>query len=251
MKIIFLANQDYASHAALKLLTSALRSHRCLILFSPQVGATKPALDSGLAALADFDHEKLSNDLRSDAGVSGKVLADRLSRFYQVPVNLVSSINNGKALQLIQAFQPGLMLSIRFGFILKAPVIAIPRYGVINLHSGLLPEYRGVMATFWAMLHGCKSFGTTLHYIVDSQIDSGPIIERLEYPLDLKRAYFDNLLSLYKPGIAGMIQAVKVIDDGEIPSAHKADGAGSYYSLPKDTDVQHFLALGLRLFDMD
>ena len=91
------------------------------------MGATKPALDSGLAALAGFDHEKLSSDLRSDAGVSGKDLADRLSRFYQVPVNLVSSINNGKALQLIQAFQPGLMLSIRFGFILKAPVIAIPR----------------------------------------------------------------------------------------------------------------------------
>jgi methionyl-tRNA formyltransferase len=250
VKIIFLANQDYASHAAVKLLTSALRSHHCLILFSPQVGATKRALDSDLAALARFDQDKLLSDLRLDAGVSGKDLAERLSRYYQVPVSLVSSVNNGKALQLIQAFQPDLMLSIRFGFILKAPVIAIPRYGVVNLHSGLLPEYRGVMATFWAMLHGCRTYGTTLHYIVDSRIDSGPIIERLEYPLDLKRTYLDNLLSLYKPGIAGMIQAVKVSDNGEIPSVHKADGAGSYYSMPKDTDVQHFLALGLRLYDM-
>ena len=251
MKIIFLANQDYASHAALQLLTQALRSHHCLILLSPQVGPASQSLDPSLMALARFDQGKLFSDLQMDAIASGKDLADRLSRYYQVPVCQVDAINNGNGLHLVQTFQPDLMLSIRFGFILKAPIIAIPHYGVINLHSGLLPEYRGVMATFWAMLHARRSYGTTLHYINDTRIDNGPILERLEFPLDLKRAYFDNLLALYKPGIAGMIQAVKVIDDGEIPSVNKADGAASYYSLPKDTDVQHFLALGLRLFDMD
>jgi methionyl-tRNA formyltransferase len=185
-----------------------------------------------------------------DARASGTDLADSLSHYYQVPVHQVEAINSGNGLQLVQSFQPDLMLSIRFGFILKAPIIAIPRYGVINLHSGLLPEYRGVMATFWAMLHGCRSYGTTLHYISDAGIDSGPIIERLEFPLDLKRAYFDNLLALYKSGTAGMLQAVHSIDTGEMPGIQTTFGAASYYSIPKETDVRHFLALGLRLYDM-
>lgn len=255
MKIIFLANQDYVSHTALITLTSALRSHCCQILLSPRVGSAKQKLDPALVALSRFDYELLESDLKlhsnkPDGDIGGNLSA-ALSDYYGVPVYPVESINGAKGLHLVQRFQPDLILSIRFGFILNAVVIAIPRYGVINLHSGLLPEYKGVMATFWAMLHGCQSYGSSLHYIDDNRIDSGPIIERLEHKLDLNRSYFDNLLALYKPGVAGMIQAVQAIDEGISPSIKQATGAENYFSTPKKLDIQRFLGLGLRLFNSD
>ena len=54
--------------------------------------------------------------------------------------------------------------SYRCGYrrILKAAAIQIPRHGVLNLHSGLLPAYKGLMATFWATLNGEEEIGCTL-----------------------------------------------------------------------------------------
>jgi len=255
VKIILLANQDYVSHKALITLTSALRSHSCQVLLSPRVGPAKEALDPALVALSRFDSQQLENDLKSHSkepeGNMGSDLSAALSHSYGVPVYPVESINRAKGLQLVQQFQPDLILSIRFGFILNTAVIAIPRCGVINLHSGLLPEYKGIMATFWAMLDGCSSYGSTLHYIDDKRIDSGPIIERLEYKLDLNRSYFDNLLVLYTSGVTGMIQAVRAIDEGGSPRTWQPIGVGNYFSVPKKSDVQQFLDLGLRLFDPD
>jgi methionyl-tRNA formyltransferase len=74
--------------------------------------------------------------------------------------------------------------SIRFGQIFKPPVIAIPRWGILHLHSGLLPGYRGVLAIFWAMLKRELRSGCTLHYVADATIDTGPILGTHSVPAD-------------------------------------------------------------------
>jgi methionyl-tRNA formyltransferase len=66
--------------------------------------------------------------------------------------------------------------------ILPAAVLAIPRYGAVNVHGGLLPAYRGGHVMQWAILNGERETGVTLHY-VDEGIDTGPIVAQTRFPI--------------------------------------------------------------------
>jgi methionyl-tRNA formyltransferase len=73
---------------------------------------------------------------------------------------------------------------------------------VINLHSGLLPNYRGVMATFWTLLNGDKQLVTSLHFIDDSTIDTGGIIANSTLLVQQDESYLWHVLSLYIWGVS-------------------------------------------------
>ena len=81
-----------------------------------------------------------------------------------------------KRAALTQRQTPELMISIRYGKILRSKALSIPDLGVLNLHSGKLPDYRGVMATFRAMLAQEQELFSTLHWIDDDTIDTGRVI---------------------------------------------------------------------------
>ena len=108
--------------------------------------------------------------------------------------------NAGDGLALIQAFAPDLIVSIRYGAIFKAPVIAVPPLGILNLHAGILPAYRGVIATFRALMAGEKEIGCTLHYMTDGTIDTGAIVSQVRIPVDSRSSLFKHVLSLYPVG---------------------------------------------------
>jgi formyltetrahydrofolate hydrolase len=65
--------------------------------------------------------------------------------------------------------------------IFKSPILNLAPKGCINLHTALLPKYRGLMPTFWVMKNNEKKTGVSV-FFVDEGIDSGPIIiqEKLE-----------------------------------------------------------------------
>jgi methionyl-tRNA formyltransferase len=114
---------------------------------------------------------------------------------------------------------PDLIVSIRYRRILKDAVIAIPRLGVLNLHSGVLPDYKGVMATFWAMLQNEEMIGATLHRIVDSGIDTGPVIGTRPVPADYGSSYLANVLRLYGPGCDMIVEAIQALETGKEPES--------------------------------
>ena len=128
-------------------------------------------------------------------------------------------------------------------------MIAIPPLGVINLHSGILPDYRGVMATFWAMLDGQPEIGTTLHRITDRGIDTGPVINIDRRSVDPARSYLSNVLSLYAAGSRSIISAVRRLAAGSALDGHAQPCGGRYFSAPDQISVRRFENLGLRLVD--
>jgi methionyl-tRNA formyltransferase len=84
------------------------------------------------------------------------------------------------ALGAVRQLAPDLILSVFYGRIFREPMISLPRLGTLNLHFGLLPEYRGNRPMPWAMINDDLP-GMTLHH-VDAGIDSGDIIARLPVP---------------------------------------------------------------------
>ncbi len=71
----------------------------------------------------------------------------------------------------------GLDLAVVYGFSWRIPpaVLRMPRLGVINIHSSLLPRYRGPAPVLWAIRNGDPDIGFTIHRM-DEDFDTGPIL---------------------------------------------------------------------------
>jgi methionyl-tRNA formyltransferase len=86
-------------------------------------------------------------------------------------------------LPAVRRLAPDLMLIWSYSMILPTELIAVPRLGAVNLHGGLLPEYRGGHVMQWAIINGEAETGATLHY-VDAGVDTGSVIAESRFPIE-------------------------------------------------------------------
>lgn len=243
MNITLLCNRDLPSHIALSQLIDGLAEHNLSIFISEKVGADK-TLPEPLMELAAFERQLLM-----DGRPSFEQLAESAGCSLQGFVDLDNKVNSPEGVARIAATEPELIISVRFGLIIREAVIAIPKQGVINLHSGLLPDYRGVMATFRAMQNNDSQIASTLHYIQDGGIDNGDIISISAIPLNSQHSYLLNVINLYAGGCRQILNAVSSLCAGEALITHPQDHYASYYSFPSQSELDAFAAAGGRLFD--
>jgi methionyl-tRNA formyltransferase len=163
------------------------------------------------------------------------------------PVSILNNINTAEGINKLKQTKPDLIICIRYGLILKNAAISIPCFGVINLHSGLLPRYRGVMATFWAMLNGDTTIGCTLHYIDNHQIDTGRTIASTKLSVYKKRSYLWHVFTLYEKGILEIAKTVQNIKAEQVITCKAQREGGHYYTFPKADDFQNFVNKGFML----
>ncbi|MBM5781799.1 MAG: formyl transferase [Pelagibacterales bacterium] len=232
MKILLFLNQDIHAKKAFEILQSHLQKHEVQLVLSSQVGKTQN-LSSKLIQLKSIEQEGVQS------------FFDAL----KLPILQYQNINSEEALKDFKEFAPNLAISIRFGQIFKQEFINLPKFGVLNLHSGILPHYRGVMASFWAILNGEKNLGTTLHYIQNEGIDNGDIIDFSHSEIDWNENFISNVNNLYKGGCKLIIEALDQIEKDEKIAITKQQslGEGNYFSYPKEEDLEKFAKL-MRLF---
>ena len=251
MRIVLLANRDIASNLALNYLVKGLSEHQLTVFLSQQVG-NPTKRPTPLTDLAFFE-QRLFNDILFPA--LSQTNDQALKSFTQleqtgIAIRPITSVNDEKGLSSLAVGKPHLILSVRFGLILQPQAIAIPEFGVLNLHSGILPDYRGVMATFWAMLNKEKEMGSTLHFIRDASIDTGDVIKINRTEVDYQRSYLWNVLNLYRSGVDSMLDAVASIAEGKtVNTKAQAQNKGSYYSFPDKAALDAFFGRGLKLYD--
>jgi methionyl-tRNA formyltransferase len=101
-------------------------------------------------------------------------------RRFSATVLTVCDLNGDDCTRHLSALRPDLVV-LGGARILKPHIVRIPRLGVLNPHPGLLPAYRGVHVTRWALLNG-DPVGATVHF-VDEGVDTGRICRREEVPI--------------------------------------------------------------------
>lgn len=90
----------------------------------------------------------------------------------------VPHINHSDVVQLAQRAQPD-VIAVFGTSLIKNELLNMGKYGIINLHGGLSPQYRGADCTFWALYHGePDQVGCTLHFI-NQGIDTGKLIAHI------------------------------------------------------------------------
>jgi|TARA_B110000438_G_scaffold302533_1_gene360499 methionyl-tRNA formyltransferase len=252
MNISVLTNKDLASCIALNLLLPQLSDHRVSVFMSARVGPIR-SQPKELSELA-FYEQTLFNQIvfpvvdaieyfENPQWLTFNRIASSVNR----PIIELNQINDPVELETLASSEPDIILSIRYGVILRDEVLKIPKHGVLNLHSGLLPGYRGVMATFRAMLNGEKNIGMTLHSIDDSTIDTGKIFATRSLVVDYNRSYLWNVLGLYEEGCQMIAEAVSVISNKQSLKSYEQPDGGNYYSFPSTEEIANFLEQGYTL----
>ncbi len=81
--------------------------------------------------------------------------------------------------------KPDFLFSFYYRHMLKAPWLALPKRGAFNMHGSLLPKYRGRAPVNWAVVHGERETGATLH-VMNEKPDNGAIVDQCAVPILLE-----------------------------------------------------------------
>ena len=101
-------------------------------------------------------------------------------------------INNKKIYNLLKKENTDLFISAGFSNIFKKKLLKLPKYGVINLHAGPVPKYRGGSPLNWPLINNEKNITITV-LKMDEGIDTGPILQTKKFPIkknyDIKKLH--------------------------------------------------------------
>lgn len=90
---------------------------------------------------------------------------------------------NKEIVDILKDINPDVICVVAYGKIIPKEILEIPKYGCVNVHPSLLPQYRGSAPIQWAILNGDKETGVTTMYL-DEGMDSGDIILQTKTPID-------------------------------------------------------------------
>ena len=102
---------------------------------------------------------------------------------HNIPVFQPTKLRDGTALAQIRELAPELIVVAAYGRILPEDILDYPAKGCINVHSSLLPKYRGAAPINWAMLNGDRETGVTIMHMA-AELDAGDIISQTSTPID-------------------------------------------------------------------
>jgi len=125
----------------------------------------------------------------------------------------------------LQALAPDAIVVVAYGHLLPPSVLTLPRCGCLNIHTSLLPKYRGAAPIQWAIAHGDTETGVTLMQM-DVGMDTGPLLAQRTTPItsdDTGQTLHDRLAVL---GAELLVATLPEVLAGLLPpQPQPADGA--------------------------
>src|ERR1700761_4766178 len=125
-------------------------------------------------------------------------------------------IGSATSVAQLKYLKPDLIVVAAYGQILTKDILNLPKYGCLNIHTSLLPKYRGASPIHSAIAAGERQSGVTIMWM-DEGLDTGDIL--LQEPLTLRRRETAETLHdrLAKMAPDALIKAIKMIEDGTAP----------------------------------
>lgn len=175
-----------------------------------------------------------------------KSVADRL-REQKVPIlHIAESLNSRATLDKIARYKPDVLVSVAGNEIFKSSLIKLTTHGILNLHTAMLPKYRGLMPTFWVIKNQERQTGVSV-FLVDEGIDSGPIV--VQKKIDIQGMSQAQLIRKTKhQGMVAICEALDLLESRECILQENDDSKQTYYSFPSRQDVIEFRRAGGKFF---
>lgn len=203
MRIVFMGTPDFAEASLKKLIDEGF----------PVVGVfTQPDKPRGRGMEMSFSPVKT------------------LALANNIPVYQPEKMRDGTALAQIKALAPDILVVVAYGRILPDDILAVPRYGAVNVHASLLPKYRGSAPIQWAVLNGDRTTGVSTMYLAH-EMDTGDVIYTEETEIgeqETSGELFDRLKEL---GAGLLVRTLRDIQAGCAPRTPQDHSKASYVTM--------------------
>lgn len=200
MKIIFMGTPDFATHT--------------------------------LEAIAKDGHEILLVVSQPDKPKGrGHKLAPTPVKECAINLNLnvyqPETLKSDEAYDYLKSFDADLYVVVAYGQILSERVLALPKYGCVNVHASLLPKYRGAAPIQWSIINGEKTTGITTMFM-NKGLDTGDMILKKEVeilPDETGETLHDKLAV---SGAEVLIETLKMFENNTVVREKQDDALSCY-----------------------
>jgi methionyl-tRNA formyltransferase len=163
-----------------------------------------------------------------------------------VPIVTTQSVNRPDYIEQVRAIAPDVIVSVAAPEIFKRELLRIPRLGCINIHSGRLPTYRGMMPTFWQMLRGEPAVTISVHRMAE-RLDAGEVLATRQFAIKASDSLDRVITGTKCEGARLLIEVLRDLRTDRAKSTPLDMKQASYFSFPKPEDVRAFRKRGHRL----
>lgn len=151
---------------------------------------------------------------------------------YGLPVYQPLSLRKGndaeEAMKILRELAPDVIIVTAYGQILPREVLELPKYGCINIHASLLPEYRGAAPINWVLLNGEKKTGVTSMQMSEG-LDTGDMLIKRSTVIGENETYQELYSRLSEMGAEVLTETLDALEKGSL-SPEKQDDSLSCYS---------------------
>lgn len=210
-------------------IASRKNTEKLRILFA---GTPEFAIPS-LAALCDSPHEVIALLSMPDRprGRSRKPVwpeTKKVAKKRGVPVLQPQNLKTPEFGETLKELSPDLIAVVAYGKIFPAAVLNVPPLGCVNVHSSLLPNYRGAAPINWAIAKGERKTGVTI-MLMDEGMDTGDILAQKEVSIGEEETAEELSKRLSRDGAQLLLETVGRIAKNDI-SPVKQDGNAATYA---------------------
>lgn len=164
----------------------------------------------------------------------------------------LNSLNHKHGLVFVKCLEPEIIFSLAAPQKFCSELLSLPSLGCYNIHSALLPKYRGINGIFWAMMHDEQMTGFTIHKM-DRDLDTGPIAVQQAVQITSTDSYDDvcrRLIAEATPAIVAFLRRLSLVRD-DLSLMNIPDDLlkrSKFYTFPKAEDRREFKQLGYKFF---
>lgn len=142
---------------------------------------------------------------------------------------------SAKFKEKLAAQQVDFFVIAAYGKIIPAEILALPRYGCLNVHPSLLPQYRGPAPIQYCLLNGDKKTGVTI-MVIDEKMDHGPIVKQIATAVGEDDDYSILAQKLAKLGATLLFNCLADSMNGKLKTRAQKHTEATYTRLIKKED---------------
>lgn len=146
---------------------------------------------------------------------------------HEIPVFQPAKMRDGEALGYLRELDPELIVVAAYGKILPSEILDYPVKGCINVHSSLLPKYRGAAPINWAILNGEAVTGVTIMHMAPA-LDAGDIIAQASTPIGADETAPTLTARLAELGAELLVSTVEAIGAGTAARTSQDEADSTY-----------------------
>ena len=170
-----------------------------------------------------------------------------VARAHGVPCDHVPRVNDEAFLQRLRDLKTDLIASISCPQIFRKALIDLPPMGCLNVHGAPLPKYRGLLPSFWMMLHGEAKAAVTI-FFVNEDIDAGDVVETTEIDIHPEESLHEFIVRSKRIHCEALLRAIRKVEAGDVKTRPLEVDDGSYFSFPTREAFREFRKRGRRLW---